>query len=799
MTPETEETMAESDKTSTFPKNFIHDIIDEDLASGKHESVVTRFPPEPNGYLHLGHATSIVLNFETAKKYGGRCHLRFDDTNPLTEEQEYVQSIQEDVRWLGYDWGEHLYFASDYFEEMYAVALHLIKQGQAYVDSLDMETMREYRGTVTEAGKESPYRGRSVEENLDLFKAMRAGEFEDGEHVLRAKIDMGADNMLMRDPLLYRIRHATHHNTGDAWCIYPMYDFAHCLEDAFEGVTHSLCTLEFENNRAIYDWVIERAPKALLASRPRQYEFARRNLSHTITSKRKLLRLVDEGLVDGWNDPRLPTLAGLRRRGVPPSAVRTFCMRMGISKNDNRVDYAQLDHTIRDDLNMKAPRVMGVLEPLKVVITNYDEEEVEWLDAPYYPHDVPLEGSRKVPFSRELYIEREDFKEEPPKDWYRLAPGQEVRLRYGYYITCDEVIRDDDGSIQELRCSYDPQTRGGSSPDGREVKGTLHWVSAAEALPCEVRLYERLFEVDDPTGQGDEDYVDFINPDSLEVLKESLVEPSVADDKIGVRYQFERQGYFWRDPFEAAEEKLVFNRIVSLSDSWAKKQKAKQKAEEERRRREKEAQRQKALKAQQEAGPSDPISEERTQAREADAELAEAFDRYQEEMGLKKGEADLLTGDRETWEFFEAVLQSYDEASSVAPWVINEVLARVEEDGTVQDLGVAPEDVGTLIEMVDNDRINTQVSREVLEEMLDGGGDPESIVEEQGLEKVGDVEALIPIIDQAMADNPEEVEKYRGGKKRMIGFFIGQVMQATQGAADAVKVRELLQEKLEED
>ncbi len=791
--------MADNDvTTSEFPKNFIHDIIEDDLEAGKHETVVTRFPPEPNGYLHLGHATSIVLNFETAKKYGGRCHLRFDDTNPLTEEREYVQSIQEDVRWLGYDWGEHLYFASDYFEKMYAVAVHLIETGEAYVDSLDMETMREYRGTVTEAGKESPYRERSVEENLELFEGMRNGEFEDGEHVLRAKIDMGADNMLMRDPLLYRIRHATHHNTADQWCIYPMYDFAHCLEDAFEGVTHSLCTLEFENNRAIYDWVIDRAPKALLASRPRQYEFARRNLSHTITSKRKLLRLVEEEMVEGWNDPRLPTLAGLRRRGVPPSAIRTFCMRMGISKSDNRVDYAQLDHTIRDDLNMKAPRVMGVLEPLKVVITNYEQDKVEWLEAPYYPHDVPLEGSRKVPFSRELYIEREDFQEEPPEDWYRLAPGQEVRLRYGYYITCDEVIRGEDGQVKELRCSYDPKTKGGSSPDGREVKGTLHWVSAGQALECEVRLYERLFEVDDPTGQDETDYVEFVNPESLEVIEKSLVEPSVAGDKPSQRYQFERQGYFWRDPFEAAEEELVFNRIVSLSDSWARKQKEKQKAEDERRRREKEEQRLKALEAQRKAGPSDPISEERTRAREADEALADAFARYQEELGLKKGEADLLTGDRETWEYFEAVLSAYDAPSSVAPWVVNEVLARVDEGEGVEQLGLNPEDVGALIEMVDGDRINTQVSREVLEEMLESGGDPESIVDEKGLEKVGDASELIPIIEQAMEENPEEVEKYRGGKKRMIGYFIGQVMQATQGAADAVKVRELLQEKLEE-
>ncbi len=783
-----------TDTSGEFPKNFIHDIIEDDLESGRHDAVVTRFPPEPNGYLHIGHATAIVLNFETAKKYGGRCHLRFDDTNPLTEEREYVESIQEDVRWLGYDWGEHLYFASDYFEKMYECALHLIKEGKAYVDSLSEEEIREYRGSATEPGKNSPYRERSVEENLELFEKMRAGEFEDGEHVLRAKIDMSAANILMRDPLLYRIRFATHHNTGDNWCIYPMYDYAHCLEDAYEHITHSMCTLEFENNRAIYDWVIENTP---VESRPRQYEFARRNLAYTVTSKRKLRRLVEEGVVDGWDDPRLPTIAALRRRGVPPSAIRKFCRMMGISKSENRVEYSQFEYAIRDDLNMKAPRVMGVLRPLKVVVTNYPEGEVEWLDAPYYPEDVPKEGSRKIPFSRELYIERDDFHEDPPSDWYRLSPGAEVRLRYGYYITCDEVVKDDDGEVVELRCTYDPKTRGGDSPDGRTVKGTLHWVSGSHALGCEVRLYERLFEVEDPTGDPDTDYMDHLNPDSLEVLKNCLVEPSIAQDDVDRRYQFERKGYFWRDPFEAADENLVFNRIVALRDSWEQKQKEKRKREDEKRRREKERRREKALKAQRDADTGDLISEERRRARSEHPELARRFERYQEEFAISESDADLLTADTKTAEFFDEVLQEFDDAKAAAPWVVNVVLARVGEEETVEDLNTSPAEVASILKMVADDRITTQAATDVFELLLESDGDPETIVVEQGLEKVADASALEPIIDEILDGHPDEVERYRGGNKRLVGFFIGQAMKATQGAADPVKVRELLQEKLE--
>ena len=787
--------MSKNNDIGTFPQNFIHDIIDDDLETGRRDEVVTRFPPEPNGYLHLGHATSIVLNFETAKKYDGRCHLRFDDTNPLTEEQEYVDAIQRDVQWLGYDWGEHLYFASDYFEKMYDCAVTLIKKGKAYVDSLDIETIREYRGTVTEPGKESPHRDRPVEENLELFEGMRAGEFEEGEHVLRAKIDMAADNMLMRDPLLYRIVHATHHNTGDDWCIYPMYDFAHCLEDAFEGITHSLCTLEFENNREIYDWVIEETE---VDHQPQQIEFARRNLSYTITSKRKLGRLIDEDIVGGWDDPRLPTIAGVRRRGVPPSAIREFCRRIGVSKSENRAEFSQFEDTIRDDLNTTAPRVLAVVDPVKVVLTNYPEGETESIEVPYYPEEIPKDGQRQVPFGRQLYIDREDFQVDPPDGWYRLAPGAEVRLRHAYNITCDEVIRGDDGEITELRCTYHPETEHERSPDGRTVEGTLHWVSADHGVPCEIRLYERLFE-DEAPDAGDGDFTDHINPDSLTKMTDSVVEPGIVDDDPDQRYQFERRGYFRRDPVDSTEDALVFNRIVSLRDRWSQKQKEKQKREDERRRREKERLRQKALKAQEEAGPSDTISDEREKARSENPQLADKFSTYQEELGVDRGDADLLTGDSATADFFEATLETYDAPKSIAPWLVNEVLAKIDDDETIDNLSIGPDDVATIVEMIDDERITTQVGGEVLEAVLETGDDPETIVEREGLETVADADALAPMIDEILADNPEEVEKYRGGNDRLVGYFIGQVMQATGGAADPQKTRELLLEKLADD
>jgi len=563
-----------STNDSTNRVDFVRAIVAEDLKTNKWGGRVhTRFPPEPNGYLHIGHAKSICLNFGiAAENKGGLCNLRFDDTNPEKEEAEYVKSIIEDVRWLGWDWQDRLYYASDYFEQMYEYAVQLIKKGKAYVCDLTPDEIREYRGTLTEQGKNSPYRERGAEENLDLFARMRAGEFPDGSRTLRAKIDMAHPNLNMRDPVMYRILHATHHRTGDKWCIYPTYDWAHGLEDSIEEITHSICTLEFENHRPLYDWFLDE----LGVFHPQQIEFARLNLSYTVMSKRKLLQLVQEGLVSGWDDARMPTICGMRRRGYSPEAIRNFCKRIGVNKFNSTVDIALLEHCVREDLNKTSPRVMAVLRPLKVIIDNYPEGKVEELDAINNPED-PGAGTRKVAFSKELYIEREDFMESPPKRFYRLAPGREVRLRYAYFITCTDVIKDDNGQVVELRCTYDPATRGGDAPDGRKVKSTLHWVSAAHSLEAEVRLYDHLFTKENPdnTSEG-EDFKSNLNPNSLEMLTCCRVEPSLADAKPLSRYQFERLGYFCVDP-DSSSGKLVFNRTVSLRDPWAKIQKAQKK------------------------------------------------------------------------------------------------------------------------------------------------------------------------------------------------------------------------------
>jgi glutaminyl-tRNA synthetase len=550
---------------SEIPPNFITEVIDKDLASGRFGGRVhTRFPPEPNGYLHIGHAKSIWLNFGLAQQYGGKANLRFDDTNPVKEEQEYIDAIIENVRWLGWEWEDRLFFASDYFEQLYEWAVQLIKAGKAYVDHLTSDEIREYRGTLTEPGKNSPYRNRSVEENLDLFERMKNGEFPEGECVLRVKIDMSSPNINLRDPIMYRILHAEHPRTGDQWCIYPMYDWAHGQSDSIERITHSICTLEFEDHRPLYDWFIEQ----LGIYAPQQIEFARLNLTYTIMSKRKLIQLVTEKHVSGWDDPRMPTLSGLRRRGYTPEAIRDFCNRIGVAKSNSVVDIELLEHCIRQDLNKRAPRVMAVLKPLRVVITNYPEDLVEEMDAVNNPED-PGAGMRKVPFSKVLYIEQEDFMEDPPKKFYRLAPGREVRLRYGYFIRCEKVVKDAEGNIVELHCTYDPETRGGYAPDGRNVKATLHWVSAAHALKAEARLYEHLFTVPDP---GGDDFITQINPLSLEVADNCFIEPSVSGAAQGTRYQFERMGYFCVDP-DSTPEKLVFNRTVTLRDTWAKAQK----------------------------------------------------------------------------------------------------------------------------------------------------------------------------------------------------------------------------------
>jgi glutaminyl-tRNA synthetase len=546
--------------------DFIRTIVDEDLASGKHHGrVATRFPPEPNGYLHIGHAKSICLNFGVALERGGTCNLRFDDTNPTKEDVEYVDAIKRDVEWLGFKW-DALFYASDYFERLYQFACELIGTGHAYVDSLTPEEIREYRGTLTEPGRNSPYRDRSPAENLDLFQRMRGGEFADGTHVLRAKIDMSSGNFNMRDPTLYRIRHATHHRTGDAWCIYPMYDYAHPLSDALERITHSLCTLEFEDHRPLYDWLVERLFER---DRPRQIEFARLNLNYTVMSKRKLLQLVQQGHVTGWDDPRMPTITGLRRRGYTPESIRTFCSRIGVATKENVIDVAQLEHSVREDLNLRAPRVMAVLRPLKLVLTNYPEGKVEEVDVINNPED-PAAGTRKVPFSRELFIERDDFMEDPPKKFFRLAPGREVRLRCAYFVKCTAVIKDGIGRILEVHGTYDPSTRGGDAPDGRRVKATLHWVSAQHAIPVEVRLYDRLFNVEDPdqTEEG-RTFLDSLNPASLEVLSGCVAEPGLAAAQAEDRFQFERLGYFCVDP-DSKPGAPVFNRTVSLRDAWAK-------------------------------------------------------------------------------------------------------------------------------------------------------------------------------------------------------------------------------------
>ena len=564
---EEEGTNSMTQTNSTIPSDFIREIIDEHLRTNRFQGrVATRFPPEPNGYLHIGHAKSVCLNFGIAVQYRGSCNLRLDDTDPTGESQEYVDSIVQDVKWLGFDWDDRLYYASDYYEQLYHYAVQLIKEGKAYVCSLSADEIREYRGTLTEPGKESPYRNRSIEENLDLFKRMRAGEFEEGTHVLRAKIDMASPNITMRDPVMYRIKRETHYRTGDEWCIYPMYDFAHCLSDSIEKITHSICTLEFENNRPLYDWFLDELKAEY---HPQQIEFARLNLSYTVLSKRRLIELVERGYVTGWNDPRMPTIAGMRRRGYTPEAIRNFCARVGVAKKENLVDISLLEHCVREDLNERAPRVMGVLRPLRVVIDNYPEGKVEEFECSNHPQN-PGMGSRKVSFSKVLYIEQDDFHQDPPKKYYRLGPGREVRLRYSYVIKCVNIIKDDrTGEVVELHCTYDPETQNAPPPDGRKVEGVIHWVSANHSVPAVVRLYDRLFGIPDPAAEGDE-FTKYLNPRSLETLTSCRVESNLASAAPGSRFQFERVGYFCVDPVDSSTKALVFNRTATLRDSWAR-------------------------------------------------------------------------------------------------------------------------------------------------------------------------------------------------------------------------------------
>jgi glutaminyl-tRNA synthetase len=763
--------------------DFIRAIVAEDLRNGRYSEIVTRFPPEPNGYLHIGHAKAILLSYGIAQETGGRFNLRFDDTNPETEDVSYVESIIDTVRWLGADFEDRIYYAADYFEQMYRFAEFLIAQGLAYVDSSTEEEIREARGTVTEPGFPTRFRDRTPEESLDLFRRMRAGEFPDGSHVLRAKIDLASKNMLLRDPLLYRVRHAHHYRTGDAWCIYPLYDYAHPIEDAIEGITHSLCTLEFDNNRAVYDWTVDHWQDFVRSeggtpARPHQYEFARGQLEYTITSKRKSLELVKGGYVSGWDDPRMATLAAFRRRGVTPEAIRAFWERMGVAKFNSRIDIAKLEFAIRDDLNHRAPRVLCVLRPLRVVVTNYPEGQTEELDAPYWPHDVPNEGSRPLPFARELFIDRDDFAEDPPKGFFRLTPGGEVRLRYGYVIRCDEVVKDEHGEIVELRCSYDPETRGGNTPDGRQVKGTIHWVSAEHSLPCEVRLYDRLFSVPDPEA-GEGDFKEHLNPESLVMVQGARIEPGVRDDAPGSRYQFERTGYFCSDIVDSSADHLVFNRTVTLRDTWGKA-----------------AQAPVAKKA---AAPKPAEREPRERAaapqvaRTPEMEAARA--RYETELGLAPVEADLLTRDPGFAALFEGTVALGAAPKPVANWIVNVLLVELKERG-INEIAFGPAQLAEVVRMVEDGTLSSAAGKTVVAELTRDGGDPLEIVERRGLRQVSDDAALVPAVDQVLAANAAKVAEYRAGKTGLIGFFVGQVMRSTGGTANAERVRALLEGRL---
>ncbi len=802
---------AGGDRSASRPegRDFVRTIIDGHVEEGRYDRIVTRFPPEPNGYLHIGHAKSICLNFGLALEYDGVCHLRFDDTNPLTEDEEYTRAIQRDVEWLGFRWEGPVRHASDYFERMYEVAVGLIEKGLAYVDTADDETIREYRGTVTEPGRPTPDRDRSVEENLDLFRRMRAGEFEDGAMVLRGRIDLASPNMIMRDPVLYRIRHAHHYRTGDDWSIYPLYDFAHCLEDAFEGISHSLCTLEFDNNREIYDWILDHA--GFEEPRTHQYEFARLNLDYTVLSKRKLIRLVQEGHVAGWDDPRMPTVAGLRRRGVPPEAIRAFCDMIGVAKVNSRVDVGKLEYAIRDELNRSAPRAMAVLRPLRVELTNWPADRRESLSAPRFPDAGAEEGTRTLSFERELFIDREDFAVDPPKGWKRLAPGGEVRLRNAYVIRCDEVVTGADGEPELLRCTVDLDTLG-RHPEGRKVKGTIHWVAGVAAVPMEVRLYDRLFTVPNPEDvPEDGDFVDHLNPESVEVVTGALGEPSLASATVGDRFQFERVGYFSVDP-DSSTGALVVNRTVTLRDSWARKSAGGGAGG--------------SVGAGTGAGASDPgvgdgrstkaspvastkapdapsapvaeddrVSPERRAARESDPSLAARFDRFRSQLGLTLDEADVLTGDHATADFFEAALATGPDASTVAEWIANE-LAGGAKGGGPADLPFAGEALGRLATCVADDRITRRSARSVLAEMVEKGGDPDEIIAREGLEKVTDAGAIAALVDEVLAEWPAKVAEYRDGNRNLIGLFMGQVMKKSGGNADPGAVRALLTDKL---
>ena len=748
-------------------KDFLRTIVEEDLKAGKYKEVITRFPPEPNGFPHIGHAKSICINFGIAKDYNGHCNLRMDDTNPTKEDTKYVEALKDAVQWLGFNWGENVYFTSDYFSKIYDYAVKLIKMNKAYVDSLTEEEIREYRGTVTQAGKRSIYAQRTVEENLDLLERMKNGEFKDGEHVLRAKIDMSAANMKMRDPLLYRIRHAHHFRTGDDWCIYPMYDFAHCLSDYIEGVSHSICTLEFENNRDIYDWLLDTLELKL--PRPYQHEFARLGINYTVMSKRKLLDLVNGEYVSGWDDPRMPTIAGYKRRGYTKESILNFCDQIGIAKANSMVDVAQLEFCIRDDLNQKVPRVLCVMDPLKVTIENYEGSEE--IDAPYYPHDVPKDGSRKLPFSKDIYIERDDFMENPPKGYFRLTPEQPVRLRHGYIIACKEVIKNLDGKIIEIKAEYYPESKSGSDTSGIKVNSAIQWVSAKEAKTVELRVYDRLFKNEAPEGLED------LNPDSLKIIKNALVEPAVITDKIDERFQFERQGYFYADPIDYTNEKPVFNKIVGLKDSWAKKTKI---VEPEVKNTQK-VQTQKV----QIVGSMEPMNEDQKAA----------FEKYTNTLGLNSEVANILARDEHLSHFYEEAQTLINSPITLANIVVNEV-ARELKQMELSQVKFTPSQIAELVKMIDDETISSKIAKDVFEEMVKSGINPTQIVKDKGLVQISDPSEISPIIDEIIANNPDNVAKFKAGNTKLLGFFVGQVLKSTGGKANPQVVNELVALKL---
>lgn len=772
---------ASSDTPSTHPdtarprfisENFLTSIVSKDIREGKVGQIVTRFPPEPNGYAHIGHAFASYINFGLAQDFGGRTRLRMDDTNPEKERLEYVDSFVRDMSWLGWQWDGDVSYASNYFDDLYRMAVRLVERGKAYVDSVDETEMASLRGTATTPGKPSPYRERSVQENLELLERMRVGEFKNGEHVLRAKIDLTSPNMKLRDPVLYRIVNATHYRTGDAWHIYPSYDFAQAPSDALDGVTHSLCSLEFTDNRAIYDWLMDNLWEGQGQSgRPHQYEFGRRSLEYTVVSKRKLIQLIDLGVVSGWDDPRMPTLAGLRRRGVRPEAIRDFAGRIGVSRTNRTVDIALLEYAIRNDLNPISPRVMAVLEPLRVTLTNYPEGKTEKLDASYWPHDIPQEGSRDLTFGRSLYIERSDFQEVPERGFRRLSPGASVRLRHAYVIRCNEVIKDAAGRVTELRCTYLPDTLGETS--SKDVRGVIHWLEATSALPAEVRLYDRLFSVADPE-EDDTPFTDKLNPESLSVVR-GFIEASVKHDAADTRYQFERQGYFYRD-LNSQPEALVFNRTITLRDTW-------ESAGTERTTDTRRAPRKAAPPLQPE-----PVRDVTHTFSTDDFALFEAL----VARGVNHEEAAVLVRDDTLRAFFEEAIAVSDSAL-LANWVVGEVARTRSAEG---DFGVTPESLSELVTLIDDGTLSTRLAKEVFAEMVESGRPARDIVSKRGLEQVSDTDALLPLVDALIARNLEKAEAYRGGKTGLLGFFVGQLMKETKGQANPQVAQELIRQKL---